>query len=126
MNMKDQSGTHHKLLEEISLLKRRIQEMEQSESEKRASLERLSAGIAHELKNPLNIILQGIAYIQSSVKDKTLIDACDRIKKSAIRADMVIENFLSFSQQVHPSFGGDDMNFFLHRNPSKKEGAHDD
>ena len=44
------------------------------QSEKMASLGRLSAGIAHEMKNPLSIILQGIAYIHSSVENSKLID----------------------------------------------------
>jgi signal transduction histidine kinase len=106
--MKDRSGINQELLEEISALKQRIKELEQSESEKMASLEQLSDRIAHELKNPLSIILQGIAYVQSSVKDSTLIDACDRIKKSAIRADIVIQNLLSFSKQTSPSFSEED------------------
>jgi len=83
------------------------------QSEKMASLGQLSAGIAHELKNPLSIILQGISYIQSSVKDGTLIDACDRIKKSAIRADIVIQSLLSFSRQAPPSFTEDDINALI-------------
>jgi len=83
------------------------------QSKKMASLGQLSAGIAHELKNPLSIILQGIAYVQSSVEDGTLIDACDRIKKSAIRADLVIQNLLSFSRQEPPSFTEDDINALI-------------
>jgi len=83
------------------------------QSEKMASLGQLSAGIAHELKNPLSIILQGISYIQSSVEDGTLIDACDRIKKSAIRADIVIQSLLSFSRQAPPSFTEDDINALI-------------
>ncbi len=99
-------------------LRKAYEELKMSEamlvqSEKMASLGQLSAGIAHELKNPLSIILQGIAYIQSSVEDGTLIDACDRIKKSAIRADMVIQNLLSFSRQAPPSFSEEDINSII-------------
>jgi len=99
-------------------LRKAYEELKRSEamliqSEKMASLGHLSAGIAHELKNPLSIILQGIAYVQSSVEDGTLIDACDRIKKSAIRADTVIHNLLSFSRQAPPSFSEEDMNIVI-------------
>jgi two-component system NtrC family sensor kinase len=99
-------------------LRKAYEELKMSEamliqSEKMASLGQLSAGIAHELKNPLSIILQGIAYVQSSVEDNTLIDACDRIKKSAIRADTVIHNLLSFSRQASPSFSEEDMNILI-------------
>jgi polar amino acid transport system substrate-binding protein len=118
--MNDQSRTNQELLEEISVLKQRIKGLEQSESEKTASLGQLSAKIAHELKNPLGIILQGISYVQSSVKDGALIDACERIKNSAIRADMVIQNLLGVSQQTPPSFHEEDMNIFVPHNSSKK------
>lgn len=99
-------------------LSKAYEELKKSEamliqSEKMVSLGQLSAGIAHELKNPLSIILQGIAYVQSSVEDGALIDACDRIKKSAIRADIVIQNLLSFSRQAPPSFGEEDMNILI-------------
>jgi len=97
-----------KAYEELS-----ISEAELIQSEKMASLGQLSAGIAHELKNPLGIIIQGISYVQSSVEDRTLIDACDRIKKSAIRADAIILNLLSFSRQTSPSFNEMDINILV-------------
>lgn len=119
--MNNQPKTNQELLEEISVLKQRIKGLEQSESEKMASLGQLSAKIAHELKNPLSIILQGIVYVQSSVKDSALIDACERIKNSAIRADMVIQNLLGVSQQTPPSFSEEDINILMPHNLSKKE-----
>ncbi|OPY76464.1 MAG: sensory histidine kinase AtoS [Syntrophorhabdus sp. PtaU1.Bin058] len=99
-HLKDRPRKDQELLEEISDLKRRIRELEQEvtliQLEKVALLGQLSTRIAHELKNPLSIILQGIAYIRSSVEDSVLIDACDKIKKSAIRADAAIQNLLGF------------------------------
>ncbi len=73
------------------------------QTEKMASLGLLSAGVAHELKNPLGVILQGVAYVQSSVGDEALIDACERVSKSAVRANSVVENLLNFARQTPPS-----------------------
>ena len=101
--MKDRPRKNQELLEEISDLKPRIKELEQEamlvRSERITFLGQLSARIAHELKNPLSIILQGIAYVRASVEDGTLIDACDKINKSAVRADIAIQNLLSFLEQ---------------------------
>lgn len=98
--MKDRPRKDQELLEEISDLKQKIRELEQEvtliRSERTVFLGQLSTRIAHELKNPLGIILQGTAYIRSSVEDGVLIDACDKIKKSAIRADTSIQNLLIF------------------------------
>ena len=102
-HLKDRPRKDQELLEEISGLKQRIKELEQEvmliRSENIAFLGQLSARIAHELKNPLSIILQGIAYVRASVEDGVLIDACDKIKKGAIRADTAIQNLLSFLKQ---------------------------
>jgi two-component system, NtrC family, sensor kinase len=70
------------------------------QSEKMASLGRLSAGVAHELKNPLGIIIQGIAYVRSSVENPEIVDVCERITKSAIRANAIIQNLLNFARQT--------------------------
>ncbi len=108
------------LLEQIEKsnkeLEKAYEELKKSEaelvqSEKMASLGILSAGIAHEIKNPLNIIIQGIEYIRSSLEDKTPvdIDACERIKKSAIRADNIIKSLMTFSRKSPLSFEETDL-----------------
>ena len=102
---------HRQLEEAYEELKR--SEAMLIQSEKMASLGQLSAGIAHELKNPLGIIVQGISYVQSSVEDSTLVDACDRIKKSAIRADTIIKNLLNFSRQAPLSRNEADINILI-------------
>jgi signal transduction histidine kinase len=71
------------------------------QAEKLAAAGTFVAGIAHEVKNPLAIIIQGIEYLKtSSGADPLLIDAMDRIKKSAQRADAIVKGLLSFTRQI--------------------------
>jgi signal transduction histidine kinase len=73
------------------------------ESEKMASLGTLTAGVAHEIRNPLTIILHGVEHLDSSLSsDPYRRDIIDGIKQAVLRADRIIKGLLSFSQK--PSF----------------------
>lgn len=82
----------------------RLQEMQNEliQSEKEAALGRFSLGISHEVKNPLSLILGGVEYLEAKL-DKGGEDIkanIDTIKKSALRANDILENML---QYVRPS-----------------------
>lgn len=68
----------------------------------------LSAGVAHEIKNPLAIIIQGLESLMfslSSVPDNALyMDMIGRIKNAAKRADTIVKGLLDFSRQSNASF----------------------
>jgi PAS domain S-box-containing protein len=71
------------------------------DAEKLAAVGTCAAGIAHEVKNPLSIIIQGVEYLKSTVEsDATLLDVTERIKRSALRADNIIKGLLSFTRQT--------------------------
>ncbi|MCX5855735.1 MAG: ATP-binding protein [Deltaproteobacteria bacterium] len=71
------------------------------EAEKRAAVGTCAAGIAHEVKNPLAIIIQGVEYLKSSLaSDAVLLDVAERIKNSALRADTIVKGLLSFTRQM--------------------------
>ncbi|MCF8104759.1 MAG: PAS domain-containing protein [Desulfohalobiaceae bacterium] len=61
---------------------------------------RLSAGIAHQMRNPLEIILMGLDFLEKNIKDsgKTVGLSLEKIKKAVYRADRIVEDFLQFSK----------------------------
>jgi len=71
------------------------------QAEKLAALGIVAAGIAHEVKNPLAIIIQGVEYLRTSTgSDSLIVNVIDRINKSAFRADSIIKGLLSFTRQM--------------------------
>lgn len=74
--------------------------LELMQSAKMAAVGRLSTWIAHEIKNPLAIVLQGSEYVRSLVpSDSELSDSTERIVRAALRADKIVKDLLDFSRQ---------------------------
>ncbi|MDZ7760320.1 MAG: ATP-binding protein [Desulfovermiculus sp.] len=63
---------------------------------------RLSSGIAHQLRNPLEIILIGSEFIEGGIdqKNKQMIQAVHKIKQAVYRANNIVEDFLRFSKSA--------------------------
>ncbi len=71
------------------------------QAEKLATVGTFVAGIAHEIKNPLAIIIQGVEYLKDGVgSDELMVDVVDRVMKSALRADSIVKGLLSFTRQM--------------------------
>lgn len=70
------------------------------QAEKLNAVGQLAAGIAHEVKNPLSIIVQGVNYLESKLppEDKDVYETLIMIKNSAGRADNIIRSLLDFSR----------------------------
>lgn len=70
-----------------------------------ASLGTLSSGIAHEIKNPLAIIIQGLAFLKSSIPSADALshDAIARMEKACSRAAKIVKDLLSFARQNPPA-----------------------
>lgn len=80
------------------------------QSEKMASLGTFASGVAHEIKNPLAIVLQGTEYLTSSLSSDTqLLDVAERIKKAVLRADRIVKGLLNFSRQTPFKFEESDI-----------------
>ncbi|RMD91025.1 MAG: response regulator, partial [Calditrichaeota bacterium] len=71
------------------------------QSEKLATIGLLSSGIAHELRNPLNIIETARFYLQEFIQDHRpeVQTKLDIIHKNVKRASSIINNLLEFSRQ---------------------------
>lgn len=74
-------------------------QMQLIEAAKMESVGRLAAGIAHEVKNPLAVILQGLDYLDGRIPQPTEeISMVVREGKNAVRrADTVLRGLLDFS-----------------------------
>jgi len=59
----------------------------------------LASGVAHEVKNPLAIILQGVEYIEKkmSTQDKAVNMTLGYIKDAVSRADNIVRGLMDFS-----------------------------
>ncbi len=68
-------------------------------AEKMESIGRLSAGIAHEVKNPLAILQMSVDYLKGEDNDETINTILDDMDDAILRADKVIKGLLDFSRE---------------------------
>jgi PAS domain S-box-containing protein len=76
------------------------------QNEKMAALGRLTSGIAHQIRNPLSIILMGVEYldITLSKKDEQCKESINAIKQAVDRTDKIISDILHFSRKMELNF----------------------
>jgi len=78
------------------------------QSEKLKAIGQLASGVAHEIRNPIGIIMQGVAYLEQiiSPEEKEPRQTLSLLKDSAQRADRIVISLLDFSRatklELHP------------------------
>ena len=71
------------------------------QAEKMESVGRLAAGVAHEVKNPLALLLLGINYLSSGVdpNDPNVAEILDEMTQAITRADRIVRGLVNFSSE---------------------------
>lgn len=69
------------------------------QSEKLEAVSTFAAGVAHEVKNPLQIVVLGIDYLRDYVvaNDPTAMDLLQQMSEAVQRADAIVRGLLEFS-----------------------------
>lgn len=85
------------------------------QAEKANAVAQLAIGIAHEVRNPLGIIMQGVDYLENKIStdEKDVSETFAMLKDSVKRADMVINALLDFSRAASLNLEPENINFIL-------------
>jgi signal transduction histidine kinase len=97
----------------VELQKNREREKILQRKERLASLGQLAAGVAHEIKNPLNAINLTIEHMRDKFlvgKDKQVKAYIETIQSEIRRLDKVVNNFLSFVRSENLQLAETDVN----------------
>lgn len=92
--------------EDISPLRRAEAAMQRQrealyQNEKLAAMGSLLSGIAHELNNPLALVMMQADLLREEVQDSALSDIAEKLSEAAQRCTRIVRNFLMLARQ-HP------------------------
>lgn len=73
------------------------------QSEKMSAFGSLLAGVAHELNNPLSIVVAQAALLQESVSDPEVVARSKRIEVAAERCAKIVRTFLAMARRRPPA-----------------------
>jgi len=85
------------------------------QAEKMQAVGMLASGVAHEVKNPLGIIIQGVNYLEKvlPLEQEGVFKALAMIKQSIERADNIVRSLLDFSRLTNLNLQPQDINSLL-------------
>jgi signal transduction histidine kinase len=85
---------------------------EEAEAGRLRSVSNLAAGVAHEVKNPLAILLQGVDYLSKkvTVNDQNIALVLDNMKIAVRRADSIVRGLMDFATLKQLNLVPEDLN----------------
>jgi len=75
------------------------------QSEKVATMGSLLAGVAHELNNPLAVVIGHSLLLRESARDADVAQRAEKIQVGAERCGRIVQNFLALARQRPPERG---------------------
>jgi PAS domain S-box-containing protein len=83
--------------------------------EKLNAVGQLASGVAHEVRNPLAVVIQGINYLETKIPDKKegLRETLNMVKDSVKRANNIISALLDFSKATTLDLKSEYISFIL-------------
>jgi two-component system, NtrC family, sensor kinase len=85
------------------------------QQEKLASIGRLSAGVAHEINNPMTTILTSAMLLQEDLaEDDPMRQELDLIASETMRCRKIVTSLLNFARQSQPDKRLNDLNKMIH------------
>jgi len=101
----DVGGRHHytAFINDVSAQRQAEQEIARQrealrQSEKLTAMGSLLAGVAHELNNPLSIVLGRAALLEGKAAGGSLVDDARRIREAAERCGRIVRTFLNMAR----------------------------
>jgi signal transduction histidine kinase len=85
------------------------------QSEKLEAVGRIASGVAHEVKNPLGIVLQSANYLESNLpqEQKNTAEVILVMKNNIMRADRIIRGLVDFSRMAELRIQPENINAIL-------------
>lgn len=82
---------------------------------KMESIGTLAAGVAHEVKNPLAVLLMGVAFLHKNVQrpDENMVTVLKEMEDAIGRADAITRNLLDFAGAQQLAVTAEDLNGLL-------------
>lgn len=101
------------LKEAYAMLKETQEQLIQAE--KMEAIGRLASGVAHEVKNPLGVILQGLDYLDDKLSpaQKKVAEVLSMMRTGIEKADSIIGALVDFSRATHLDIHAERLNVIL-------------